>query len=182
MRAHRDRFESGYTLLELMTAVAILGVLLGIAVPGFQEYTRNSAATAAQNDLVTSITLARSEALLRSRGVAVCASTDSLTCSGSTDWSTGWIVFTDGGVAGVVDAADRLLRVGSTAVNNVVLVSDARNAAVPAAFIRFAPTGLQTPVTRRSFDIYGINCTGPNRIQFDITPTGLGSVSKIACP
>ncbi|HPF26353.1 MAG: GspH/FimT family pseudopilin [Steroidobacteraceae bacterium] len=182
MQARRNSYESGYTLLELMTALAILGVLLGIAVPSFQAYTRNSAATAAQNDLVTSLHFARSEALLRSRAVSVCASTDSLACSNSTDWSTGWIVFTDGGVAGVVDAADRVLRVGSTNVANVVLLSDARNAAVPASFIRYAATGLQSPVARRSFDIYGVDCTGPNRIQFDITPTGLGSVSKIACP
>lgn len=183
MRTLTGKPQSGYTLLELMTAIAILGILLGIAVPSFREYTRNSRATAAQNDLVTSLALARNESLKRSRAVTVCASTDSLTCSGSTDWSTGWIVFTDGGAAGVVDAGiDALLQVGSTGHPDVVLVSDTRGGAVATSFLRYGPTGLLVPLARGSFDIYGTGCYGPNRLQFNVTPTGTPSVARVNCP
>ena len=49
------------------------------------------------NDLVTSLTVGRSEAIRRGTTVLLCSSTDGATCSASNDWSTGWIIQTSAG-------------------------------------------------------------------------------------
>jgi prepilin-type N-terminal cleavage/methylation domain-containing protein len=59
----RHRHQRGFTLWELMVALAVAGVVLGLGVPNFIEFQRNATMTAAANDLVTGALLARSEAL-----------------------------------------------------------------------------------------------------------------------
>jgi len=51
---------SGYTLIELMVVVAIIGVLAAIGIPSYQNYINNARASAAQNGLL-SIYLAQRE-------------------------------------------------------------------------------------------------------------------------
>lgn len=100
----------GFTLLELMTAITLLGILMAFAVPSFRTYTVNSRISAAANDLVTALNLGRSEALRRSGPVVICSSSNQADCSGSDDWTAGWIVFADTNGNGAVDA-DELLQV-----------------------------------------------------------------------
>ncbi len=72
----------GFTLIELMTALLVLGVLAAMAVPGFREMSRNNRVAAAQTDLVTALAVARSEALRRSTTVSVCAIGEDKICTG----------------------------------------------------------------------------------------------------
>lgn len=84
----------GMTLIELMMAISVLGILLAVAIPGFRTISVQSQVTAAANDLVSTLNLARSEALRRSGNVVVCTSSDRATCTDS-PWTTGWLVFAD---------------------------------------------------------------------------------------
>jgi len=87
--------QRGFSLMELMFTITVLGILLGVAVPNFLEIVRNNRLVSQNNEFIGSLNLARSEALKRSGSVSVCASADQATCSGSTNWTTGWIVFND---------------------------------------------------------------------------------------
>jgi type IV fimbrial biogenesis protein FimT len=82
----------GFTLFELMVTLAVAALILSLGVPGFRSFIQNNRATTHTNDLVTALNLGRSEATRRGSSVLLCSSSDGATCSGSIDWSSGWIV------------------------------------------------------------------------------------------
>jgi type IV fimbrial biogenesis protein FimT len=105
----------GFTLVELVVTLTVLGILTGIAVPQFTDFLRNSRRAATINELVASLTLARSEAVRRGAQVVVCKAVDDTAClSGAGDtWQAGWLVFvnTDADSPPVVDPDETVLKV-----------------------------------------------------------------------
>jgi type IV fimbrial biogenesis protein FimT len=75
----------GFTLIELMVALTIVGIALGVGVPAFNGYIANQRAKAAGQDLVMVINYARSEALKRNGEMF-------LRARDANDWAQGWIV------------------------------------------------------------------------------------------
>jgi type IV fimbrial biogenesis protein FimT len=90
MRAQRN--QAGFTLIELMVVLMIVAVTLVLAGPGFNDANLNTRLKAYSNALVSSVYLARGEAIKRNVPMRVCVSTDGSTCAGSGDWEQGWVV------------------------------------------------------------------------------------------
>jgi type IV fimbrial biogenesis protein FimT len=89
----RRRYR-GFTLIEMLVALAILAILAAVAAPGLASIQQNAARRTALNDFWHAIFLARSEAIKRNAVVAICRSADGEHCdNAATDWSQGWIVF-----------------------------------------------------------------------------------------
>ena len=158
-----------------MVSILVLAILLGFAVPTFREFTRNNSVTAAQNDLVTSLNLARSEALRRSRPVSVCASADGTTCGAATDWQTGWIVFTDRGTAGTIDVDDALIQAWQSP-NAAALVFNTAS-----SFAQYLPTGLRSGGVV-TIDIKYTGCVGNRKRRITIRASGAVDGQLVACP
>lgn len=91
--------NQGFTLLELLTVLAIAGIIFSIAVPSMSGFIKKSRMTAYANELVSSIQIARSEAIKLSTFACVCPTADASVavpvCNASSSWESGWIAFTD---------------------------------------------------------------------------------------
>lgn len=104
--------QTGFTLIELMVTIAVLGILLSIAIPSFQNMLLGNRIAAQTNQLITALNYARSEAVKRGSPATVCSTTDGgVTCAGSTNWATGWLVFADADKDGTIDGGEAVLRV-----------------------------------------------------------------------
>jgi type IV fimbrial biogenesis protein FimT len=164
----------GMTLLELMLGLTVLGILMAIAVPSFRTYTGNARTTAATNDLVTAMAVARSEALRRSSLVRVCASADLADCSGTNDWSTGWIVFADPDADGSVDA-NELIQTWPPLTGGVVMTADA-------AAVTYNAMGMGQIAATAVFTLTPPHCVGNRVNRTEVALAGTVQSSHEACP
>jgi len=86
--------NSGFTLLELMATVALVGIVTAIAIPSMTTFAQNDRLTTNINTMVGHLAYARSEAVKRSQQVSLCISSNSTGCTG-TSWEEGWILYID---------------------------------------------------------------------------------------
>ncbi len=84
----------GFTLVELMVALAVLSILLVVAAPSFRDLIMDNKLLSESYAMRATLNNARSEALAQRLPVTVCRSADGDTCS-TGDWSDGYIAFTD---------------------------------------------------------------------------------------
>ena len=74
----------GFTLIEILIVVAIVGVLLSAAVPAFSSFVKAARLRSAASGLYEALTIARSEAIKRNASVSVSAAAGG--------WQDGWTV------------------------------------------------------------------------------------------
>ena len=98
-RVAPSRRHAGFTLMELMIAVAIVAILVGVAAPSMTDMLVNGRLQGASSDLVADLSLARGSAAAKGQRVTICQSSTGATsnpsCGGVSTWQNGWIVFVD---------------------------------------------------------------------------------------
>lgn len=115
------REHQGFTTIELMVVVAILGILAALAAPSFTTLVQNWRIRQISDDVAFSFAFARSEAIRRGGGVVVrritpnAADCPGLDDSDSTEWGCGWIIFADSNGNGRLDSNEQLLRTSHAA-------------------------------------------------------------------
>ena len=102
----------GFTLIELMIVIVIVGVILTVSAPSMLNLLQKNRLQTAADNFYAGLMLARSEALKRNQPVIICKSPDGSTCPGSGNWEQGWMVFADLDADGAKDAGELVLQVG----------------------------------------------------------------------
>ncbi|WP_185964305.1 GspH/FimT family pseudopilin [Aliikangiella marina] len=87
------QLQQGITLIDLVLTISILSLLLGTALPAFDELLDKNKVNAQLMQLRSTLQLARKIAITEREKVTVCPTSDNLNCS--SDWSQGYMAFID---------------------------------------------------------------------------------------
>jgi type IV fimbrial biogenesis protein FimT len=104
---------AGWTLLEALFCLLLVGAVAGWGLPTFATVSRNAAQTSRVNLFIQAVYLARSEAIKRNGVVSLCPTPDGTVCLPTADWRSGWLVFvnTDRDSPAARDPGEELLHV-----------------------------------------------------------------------
>ena len=110
------REQKGFTVIEILVVVAILGILAALAAPSFNTLIQNWRIRQVGDDFAASFALARAEAMRRGGGAVIRRNPASdATCPGAdmstaARWNCGWFVFVDADGKGTLDDGEEILR------------------------------------------------------------------------
>ena len=101
----------GFTLIELITVLAIVAIALGIGIPSVAAVIQTNRMAVAMNSLSGSFAYARSEAITRNHETIICKSRDGSFCTTKGGWEQGWIIYHDQNGNEKRDEEETLVRV-----------------------------------------------------------------------
>ena len=161
--------------MELMITIVVAAIVLALAIPSFRTMIQNNRITAQANELVTALSLARSEAIKRGSPVTVCASDNQSDCN-TADWTQGWILFTDDETGAGAPMINTILRVWGPLDGAPTITTS------PAGveFVRYLGSGQVGAVV--SFTHTIPDCKGDQVRVIGVALTGRTSVTRLSCP
>lgn len=149
--------ETGFTLIELMTTVAVAAVLMTVAVPSFRETIMDNRISTQANEFISDLNIARSDAVKS-------AQTITITSNNGTNWQSGWTITNAGGTTLRVHGA---LEGSTTLTGNV-------------GTIQYLSTGFINGSTTLTFNLCD-NRTGETGRQITLLITGRPSSADLSC-
>ncbi len=102
----------GFTLVELIAALAISSILLSLALPSFESMIEHYRTTSRVNSLIGLVRFARQAAVMERNWVTLCPARtvgDNQICTNSRQWQSGIMAFSDLNRNGVKESQERLL-------------------------------------------------------------------------
>jgi type IV fimbrial biogenesis protein FimT len=145
----------GFTLVELMTVVAMFALLIAVASPAFNDTVRSNRIDAAVTEVRSALALARSEAVKRASFVAV----DPVT---GTDWASGVRISVD---------RDNNPSTGPLPADTLVRQSGTlRNISVPVAPARIVFDGMGNNIEPAADPTQRVPRVTNVQLNFDSTP------------
>lgn len=136
--------NKGLTLVELLVAMVVLALIIGVGVPGMQSLMANMNIRTNTDKLVNSLAYARGEAVARVENVSI------RSVDGNADWSKGWTVFVDKNGDCVNDnGTDEVLRVVDLSAENLTVTASSNQAGC----LTFDRLGESASTTSTSFDL-----------------------------
>jgi type IV fimbrial biogenesis protein FimT len=167
----------GFTLLELVIIIAILGLTMAFAAPGLLSMIKNNRISGAANDFVAAMQFAKAETASRINPVTLCKSNATgSACVGGDDWQQGWIVFSDldGNAAVDTGAGDTVLLVHEALQDTI---SFGGTAGV-ANSITYRPSGITSVTSTEVLILCDDRGYAESAKGILVTITGRGAVMK----
>ncbi|MDO8347773.1 MAG: GspH/FimT family pseudopilin [Rugosibacter sp.] len=178
MVSHRRR-ACGFSLIEVMVVIAILGIAMGIGVPGLQSLLANQKMKSATFDLVTTAMVARSEAIKWSG-----ASSASISIvAPASGFGGGWCVtFTSTTPCDMSSPNDGVIQVvrSTQGVDYIYLGAPPGTSAIPLAPIIFNRSGRLASGSSVRLQVNDSNATANSRC-ISIDSNGNATVKSGAC-
>lgn len=106
MHLDTQEYQSGFGLIELMATIAIVSILAALAAPGLGTLLQSNTLTESANRFLSSMALARNEAVSRNVEVVMCQlNSAGNACGNDGRWENGWRVWSDVNGNSLFDAA-----------------------------------------------------------------------------
>jgi type IV fimbrial biogenesis protein FimT len=159
MKNIKTNQQQGFTILELMIAVTIAGILAVIAIPSFGDLVKNNRIATQANAIVSSLHYARGEAA--NRGLQVRLEP----IVAGTNWTAGWLVRVDGNNDGDFnDVADDIVLRNYEALKSSSLTSGTNT-------LIFQANGQASAAN--TFTLLAEDCTGEHKRVIYVRLSGL---------
>ena len=153
------RSACGFTLVELMIAVAVAGVLAAIAIPAFDSFIMSNRLSSYASAFSASARVARTEAMKRNLPVTLCKSSNGTSCVTSGGWEQGWIVL----------SGTTVIKRQQATVSGYLLSSSINS-------LTFQPNGLGA--TQTTMIVCRSSPLGAQERQVTVSATGRPAISK----
>lgn len=149
--------SKGFTMIELMIALLIAGIMMSYAIPAYHEFGLRQKITNEANSLLGDFTYARVTAIKEGQRIVVRS-------NAGKNWSKGWKIFIDKNANGVFNSAagDILLRVTQSIGGNLVFTADR-------AFISFTNLGAADSI----FNITISNADTTKNVALNVSVSGM---------
>lgn len=159
----------GFSLIELLVAIAVLSIILAIGIPNLREFLVRSQVSTITSEFSNDIYRARAEAINRNSCTTICMSSNTAnaisggtpTCAAAgSNWQAGWIIFAN--------------PTCSTALNNPTQSNSQLISVRQAGDSRFVLS--TTPALRRlMFDSRGLTNSGQRNFTLEFSPEDIST-------